>query len=165
MDFTWIFKAPGSARRIPKRDPGRQKERLGASGSAPRRPKSMPSRVRERTKSSFLRTVRSQTDFQPIFARFSDVRAIRSGSTLAANFNRLGFERATPDPHESIALPYFRKGRPCRSESTRFNEAARKTAKIDPKIDPRSASAVSNAGALGMLTVRRYSVRISRIGF
>ena len=88
---------------------------------------------------------RLSLDFLSIFARFSDVRASRSGSTLAANFNRLGFERATPDPHESMALPYFRKGRPCRSESTRFSKAARKTAKIDPKIDPRSASAVSNA--------------------
>ena len=45
---------PGNARRIPKRDPGRPKERLGASGSAPRRPKSTPSRVRERKKQVFL---------------------------------------------------------------------------------------------------------------
>ena len=44
----------GSARRVAKRDPGRQKGRPGAPGSAPRRPKSTPSRVRERKNRVFF---------------------------------------------------------------------------------------------------------------
>ena len=75
---------PGSARRVAKGAPGRQKGRPGAPGSAPRRPKSTPSRVREQK----IRVVLARFTRRPIFDRFSDVRARRSGSALAANFDR-----------------------------------------------------------------------------
>ena len=81
----------GSARRVTKSAPGRQKGRPGAPGSAPRRPKSTPSRVREQKfELSWHGSLadRFSIDFRPIFDRFSDVRARRSGSALAANFDR-----------------------------------------------------------------------------
>ena len=81
----------GSARRVTKSAPGRQKGRPGAPGSAPRRPKSTPSRVRNKKfELSWHGSLadRFSVDFRPIFDRFSDVRARRSGSALAANFDR-----------------------------------------------------------------------------
>ena len=83
----------GSARRVAKRDPGRQKGRPGAPGSAPRRPKSTPSCARERKNRVFfalhVREASSKRFFAD-FRRFSVLlRSLRTlESTAPASKNR-----------------------------------------------------------------------------
>ena len=85
------WSVPGALRECPE---GHQ-ERPGTPERAPwsawerAEPTKIDAKSRPGTKnSSCLGTVHSQTDFRSIFARFSDVRASRSGSALAANFGR-----------------------------------------------------------------------------
>ena len=67
----------GSARRLPKDAPGRQKERPGVSGSAPRRPKSTPDRVREQqTRISCVQRGREALPEQ-VFAEFRKPRTLK----------------------------------------------------------------------------------------
>ena len=139
---------PRSAWRIPKRDPGRQKERLGASGSAPRRPKLTPSRVRERK----IRVVFARFALRPIFDRFSlDLRSIfgcsrksfgeRARSKFRAIFGS-GTRSLTLTKHRPqqcfVRVGHFEASRLARSRKPR------NITKIDSEIEPRSARAVSN---------------------
>ena len=61
---------PGSAQRLPKDAPGRQKERPGAPWSAPRRPKSTPSGLRERKNRVFVARRVREAPSQRFFVDF-----------------------------------------------------------------------------------------------
>ena len=135
--------------------------------------------------SSFLQTVRSQTNFRPIFARFSlDFRMFAQvvrGALSQQISGDFRFEHAKPDPHETSPTAMFCKGRRFRSEPTRSSEEAskkyenrlenrveerargqqRKTSKIDPKIDLKS-SKIDARSLSGALRERLLALRGAR---
>ena len=98
--------------------------------------------------SSFLRAARSQTDFRSRFARFSFDRLVFGRVVQGSRSQRISvdirFERAKPDPHETLPMAINPEERPLRSESARSSEELRKTTKTNLQIDTRSASAVSD---------------------
>ena len=105
----------GSARRVAKGAPERQKGRPGAPGSAPWRPKSMPSRVREQKNRVVLARFARRLIFIRFlldFDRFSDVRASRSGSALAAKFDQFSVRACEARPSRNTAHSDEFEGRP-----------------------------------------------------
>ena len=105
----------GSARRVAKGAPERQKGRPGAPGSAPWRPKSMPSRVREQKNRVVLARFARRLIFSRFlldFDRFSDVRASRSGSALAAKFDQFSVRACEARPSRNTAHSDEFEGRP-----------------------------------------------------
>ena len=136
----------GSARRVAKGDPGRQKGRPGAPGSAPRRPKSTPSRVRERKNRVFC------------------VQRIRKASSerFFVDFRRFSLFRRSLRTLESAAPASKNRGSALRAPS-RVARAMqpRKTTKIGPKIDPKS-SKIASRGRSGDIFGRLWSLEAAR---
>ena len=103
---------PGGSPRAPR---NARKGRPGAPGSAPRRPKSMPSRVREQKNRVVLARFARRLIFIRFlldFDRFSDVRASRSGSALAAKFDQFSVRACEARPSRNTAHSDEFEGRP-----------------------------------------------------
>ena len=128
-----FFGVPGSPQKIPRREPTFFREPQVAGTAEKATDFCTPGGAT----SSFLCAARSQTDFRSIFSRFSLDFRMFAQVVRGARSQRISidvrFERAKPDPHESMALPHFRKGRPCRSESTRSSKAASKNRENRPE--------------------------------
>ena len=119
----------GAPQDRPKGAPGRPGTPERAPGSVRERAEATQIDAKSRPgtkKSSFLRTVRSQTDFRPIFARFAlDFRMIAQvvrGALSQQISGDFRFGDAKPDPHETSPTAMFREGRRFRSETTRSSD-------------------------------------------
>ena len=139
-----FFGVPGSPQKIPRREPTFFRDPQIAGTAEKATDFCTPGGAT----SSFLCAARSQTDFRSIFSRFSlDFRMFAQVVRGARS------QRISIDWGSSAQRPTLTKVWPCHTfvrvgpvGANRLARARqpRKTVKIDPKIDPRRASAVSD---------------------